>query len=329
MLTGALRREEGEDGVRPFDPARDMKAVANLIALAFGDALDPGGRAVLEEMRRVARWGPLLWWLYWPGSTRGVPHGFVWIESGRVVGNVSLRRAPGWGGYLVGNVAVHPERRGRGIGRGLVEKALERIAACGGRWVGLEVRTDNEVARGLYERLGFRDVGRTLHMLRRADAPWTGEPPERSSLRRARHGEGVALFGIARRLVPEPQRPIVGTSRAAYRLGWERTLDMWLAGRREAWWVIEREGGAIEGGVRAVRERRRRPDSLEVLVDPASSGRFEPLLVWRGMASLCHSEAGKAVETIIPAPEEGLVRAFEEAGFRRLRTLLQMRLDLA
>lgn len=60
----------------------------------------------------------------------------------------------------LGNVAVAPEARGAGIGRALVEAALERVRLRGSRECFLEVRESNRVAQDLYLDLGFETVGR-------------------------------------------------------------------------------------------------------------------------------------------------------------------------
>jgi ribosomal-protein-alanine N-acetyltransferase len=57
------------------------------------------------------------------------------------------------------NVAVHPERRGVGTGRALVEDVIAEARGGSARLISLEVRAGNVVARRLYRRLGFRDVG--------------------------------------------------------------------------------------------------------------------------------------------------------------------------
>ncbi len=57
------------------------------------------------------------------------------------------------------NVAVHPERRGSGLGRHLVESVIAESRRTGARTMFLEVRAGNVVARRLYRRLGFRDLG--------------------------------------------------------------------------------------------------------------------------------------------------------------------------
>ena len=74
------------------------------------------------------------------------------------------------GGYLVGravagegeimNLAVAPEHRREGLGARLLEEGLGLLRARGARQVYLEVRAGNEAARALYERRGFRPVGR-------------------------------------------------------------------------------------------------------------------------------------------------------------------------
>jgi ribosomal-protein-alanine N-acetyltransferase len=56
------------------------------------------------------------------------------------------------------NVAVHPARRGRGVGETLLRHVLGQ-AASRGAGVVLEVRMANLAARRLYGRLGFRARG--------------------------------------------------------------------------------------------------------------------------------------------------------------------------
>jgi ribosomal-protein-alanine N-acetyltransferase len=60
----------------------------------------------------------------------------------------------------VTNLAVHPARRGQGVGRLLLGTLLVRHRALGARRAFLEVRPGNAEARRLYAGLGFREVGR-------------------------------------------------------------------------------------------------------------------------------------------------------------------------
>ena len=57
-------------------------------------------------------------------------------------------------------LAVDPGQRRRGIGQELLEEAMRHAVRQGAQMMTLEVRVSNEPARRLYEKLGFRIVGR-------------------------------------------------------------------------------------------------------------------------------------------------------------------------
>jgi ribosomal-protein-alanine N-acetyltransferase len=58
------------------------------------------------------------------------------------------------------NIAVHPGHRDKGLGSFLLDWVIERAETVGVRNLYLEVRASNERAAGLYERRGFREIGR-------------------------------------------------------------------------------------------------------------------------------------------------------------------------
>jgi ribosomal-protein-alanine N-acetyltransferase len=53
------------------------------------------------------------------------------------------------------NIAVHPARRGQGIGRALLSECIRRAARAGAALIFLEVRAGNEAAERLYRSMGF------------------------------------------------------------------------------------------------------------------------------------------------------------------------------
>lgn len=57
------------------------------------------------------------------------------------------------------NIAVHPARRGRGIGRALLSECIRRAARAGASLLFLEVRAGNEAAQRLYRSMGFEFRG--------------------------------------------------------------------------------------------------------------------------------------------------------------------------
>lgn len=82
---------------------------------------------------------------------------YLAVERGRIVGRAQTN-ARGWERDQIGGVFVIPERRGRGIGRAVVQALLAEIFAAG-RGAALFVKEGNRAARRLYDGLGFRDEG--------------------------------------------------------------------------------------------------------------------------------------------------------------------------
>lgn len=79
--------------------------------------------------------------------------------EGRLVGYLmNLRRRNASATHL-GSIAVAPDAAGNGVGKRLLAEAEADAAAHGAKRLRLEVRADNDAARGLYETLGYRDTG--------------------------------------------------------------------------------------------------------------------------------------------------------------------------
>ena len=78
--------------------------------------------------------------------------------DGRVLGYVGAMLAADEG--YISNVAVDPEHRRQGIGGALIEKLVSMAAERGLAFLTLEARASNAPALALYEKYGFRPVGR-------------------------------------------------------------------------------------------------------------------------------------------------------------------------
>lgn len=73
------------------------------------------------------------------------------------------KKIVGYGGFWhvldeahLGNIAVHPEYRRRGIGEGILKELVEEAKSKGANLMTLEVRECNIAGRALYEKSGFR-----------------------------------------------------------------------------------------------------------------------------------------------------------------------------
>lgn len=99
----------------------------------------------------------------WPEDTlrahrTGENHVFLAaVEGEETLGYISLTYVLDEG--YIGNVAVSPTARRRGVGLALVEEMTSRAKALGLAFLTLEVRESNHAARTLYARCGYRDVG--------------------------------------------------------------------------------------------------------------------------------------------------------------------------
>ena len=93
-----------------------------------------------------------------PADVGGVAVGAAWART-------LTRDEPGYG-YVADDVpelgmAVAAGRRGAGVGAALLAALLDRARAAGAPAISLSVEDGNVRARTLYERHGFRVVGRT------------------------------------------------------------------------------------------------------------------------------------------------------------------------
>ncbi|KTG08811.1 ribosomal-protein-alanine acetyltransferase [Haloprofundus marisrubri] len=80
----------------------------------------------------------------------------------RVVGYVVADVTPNYGRDIghVKDIAVHPDARGRGLGRMLLQQSLVSMTLGGAKLVKLEVREHNDPAKALYESEGFEPLRR-------------------------------------------------------------------------------------------------------------------------------------------------------------------------
>jgi ribosomal protein S18 acetylase RimI-like enzyme len=79
--------------------------------------------------------------------------------GGAIVGVACISVATWNRRAVVEDLAVHPDRRGRGVGRALIEALEERARVGGARCLWLETQNINVPAIGFYRRLGFRFCG--------------------------------------------------------------------------------------------------------------------------------------------------------------------------
>lgn len=88
---------------------------------------------------------------------------FVAEADGRVVGYVTTRVDRESGHGRIPNLAVAEERRGEGLGRKLIEHALEYLRGEGMYYAMIETMAQNAIGNHLYPSCGFKEVARQVH----------------------------------------------------------------------------------------------------------------------------------------------------------------------
>lgn len=318
-----------------MDPLKDLAGVADLIEEAFATDLDSSGQSALRELRWLARLKPLLWWMV----TFNPEHsdflsGFVWDEDGKVVGNITVNQtSPGGRRWLISNVAVSKNYRGRGIARGMMYAALELVKELDGVSVSLQVRADNVTARHLYDTLGFKAIAaHTFLRLKRVPAATEALFPQGITFRPRR--PGVAETRQAHQLAcatvstaVQKEWPI-GHSR--FRLGLaeqlNKLLNVLLGGPASAYWVVE-EGARFVGMLNITAGLMGQRHGLELYVHPDWRGQLETPLISRALNYLYPwRKRGVRVKHSADHPEA--VEAFKALGFEEEQTLVWMKLEI-
>jgi GNAT superfamily N-acetyltransferase len=308
--------------IRHLDAARDMPGILDLIEMGFGEELDPHGWKMLHRMRQLYQPNPL---------TRAVANvaleatGFVWAENGQILANLSLRKAypRGARGRLIGNVVVHPDHRGRGIGRALMETAIEAAREQDAAWVGLEVRADNDVACQLYQHLGFRPVGITEHLVRPDGLAWPPSVRPQANWRRSRSQDQAQWRHLATLVHTYDQRLVLELrTDLAQSRGLEGWLSRWFNRQSEQARVHVDHRGAIDLAAHVETDRGYRYHNWDMLMHPGSDERGAQELVDQCLAATRRYPPWPVVTIVADQPV--LLTMLQRAGFRRHRTLQQM-----
>ncbi len=299
-----------------------MPTVLDLIEIGFRAELDPRGWKMLRQMRHIARSNTLSRAVHSAGRDAV---GFVWVEDGQVIGNLSLRHAQprSHHGRMIGNVVVHPDWRGHGIGRALMERAIQAVQEQDVRWVGLEVRASNLVACQLYEHLGFRPVGRTVHLLRPNSMEWPQPSQPALAWRRSKPRDDTHWKRLAATMHSHDQRLVLEIAAQPFQFGrLEHHLSLWLSRQREQAVLHEDDAGAVTMAIQLQTDRRFRFHVWELLAAPELGDCDAQKIVNQCLDRMKRLPPWPAIAMI---PEQSpLVDHLTAIGFEHHRTLQQM-----
>lgn len=319
--------KSAESGIRPFDIGRDLRPVAELIADAFAHELDKRGSAALREMRIMSHVGALLKLLNRStGEFDDIFGGFVWVEMGKVVGNVTVQRADSAGvRWQIANVAVAPPYRGRGISRQLMLRALEYIRENGGDWAVLQVYAQNHVARTLYDRLQFEEVGGSVDM-RMARVPKL-EDEIVPKLKSFSGDQWQPLYELANSQQSGQMQWWRPPRRIDFQVTFEQMIAEWFwrsVGRRQIYRRCIQSAQRFDAAIVLTASRWRGVHQLQLWVQPEYHGQHEGTLLQWALATL-QDYPRWPVALTLSAQHSAAILAAQRIGFEEQQTLLTMR----
>lgn len=237
-ITVSQNSRQTFNGLRPVNLQTDLAGLADLIETAFAGTIDSGGRAAIREMRQLSRLGPGLSVLSNINDlAQGMSLGYVWVADGRIIGNVSVyptnRPADLGKAWIIANVAVYPEYRGQGIATQLMQASMNMIRERSGGTAVLQVDLDNDSARHVYRKLGFREErawtqwSRSIHHT----VPYIETDPSLYISHR-RPSDWTAEYDLARAVRPQNQGGVdwlKPTHPSTFRRSILQRLQNWLS----------------------------------------------------------------------------------------------------
>lgn len=298
-----------------------------LLDMVFGPLINGQGIRRAGDRISIDYKPPLLRRLN-PFSPGYVP-GYVWLEDGLIVGNVSLIQSQLQGRYLIANVAVHPDYRRKGIARGLMEIAMEHVRLRKGREIFLQVRDENGSAVNLYRRLGFKAVGSVknwytstsrLKLSHTDQSAGDIRPLRRSEWRTALNLDFLSVD-------PDLTWPSPAQS-DKYDRSLVNRIETFINGSRQEIWIKEIEFGeerrSIMAGLVNLWSNWGRAMKLELRVHPATKGTIERELLTKGLLRLRNWKDGN-IRIRHPAGDDYTNQLLSEMNFKESHSLLVMK----
>jgi len=150
--------------IRPYQPS-DLEQLKRLTTDGFvGVSIDHG----IEERFGVINGHDWLWRKarHIDGDVaRDAAGVFVAEDDGQIVGYITTWQDREAGIGNIPNLAVASSHRNQGLGRALIEHALNQFRAAGLSHAKIETLAQNAIGNHLYPSLGFIEVARQVHFV--------------------------------------------------------------------------------------------------------------------------------------------------------------------
>lgn len=189
--------------------------------------------------------------------------------------------------WHVDNIAVHPDFRGQGIAKKLLDDVFQYYIDRNAERFTLEVDTTNDAAIGLYEKLGFRRYSTLYYhkMSARKLGAFRGlkEVSVPPGLRERQAGDDEALLSLYEQSIPQHIRSVEDRSVQDFQRGVLTQGTQWLKKslkRSETlhWVVEDAQRDEIVASLELSAQLRNLPHVIQLTVNPGYSDLAETLL---------------------------------------------------
>ncbi len=315
--------------LRPFKMPDDAAAFLDIIPVAFQYPENEAWSVQEDEMQNLVdsiKSMRRLWWLIRllgvvVPPLKDVFRGFVWEEDGKPVGLTNAARHGTTDSWVIGNVAVLPEYRRRGIARQLVQSCIELAKEHGAQTITLDVVDGNIPAYTLYEKLGFTHFSGSniLELESTQFAEQSMEPlPPGYELIPLKMSNWRPRFELAQRITPDIVAQYEPVEEKRYRQ--PRVLLLLLPVFLRAFGMkIQRHAILADGRIvgmcgYAGRTRSGGVNEIFLQLDPAHV-HLAPCLLKRIVGDVLEASPDRRVEFTVPHWQPTIIETTEQMGF--------------
>ena len=328
MVASAVSKPNSSfKGIRPFDPTRDLFGVGQVLEESFR----PEGNFPLAGIPFLRDVGVFMWTLGYAPMFPERVSGFVYIEEGKIVGNVTLTLDQGHlDRYFVSNVAVRIVNRRRGIARELMQTAIAELRRQGVNWILLNVRPNNPEAIQLYEQLGFQHVEMNGEWSICKTSAMPLEVELKGEVRPLRSSDHLAVKELIRAATPANVLQFRAPRIAPFSLDWDdrvaELISDFFVGQTSRRWAVERNGKLI-AILFLCAQRGPFRHRLAMQVHPDARGEIESQLIAYAFQKL-ENFLSREIRAAGTSRHPEMIGAMERAGFEFRNGLTLMALAL-
>jgi ribosomal protein S18 acetylase RimI-like enzyme len=326
--------------LREFKFPADANVLVDLIPKAFDYPENPAWnfRAderdnMIDSMKMIKRMWPVLsLTAMLVPPLRNAMRGFIWEEGGQPVALVNTGTQNNTGRWFIGNVAVLPEYRRRGLARKLVEAAIKLAQGQRATLISLDVIRGNDPAYKLYETLGFEHYETSVELdFEQPTPPPVVALPNEYTITPLDRFDYRIRYEFVKRITPEHvQRyePVV-EDQFKIPLAVRPIVLMFsqMGGSRSDQAVVRhRQSGQVVALLRySARTRSGGVNSVSIKLDPQQA-QLAPALVSHVMHTVWALSPQRRITAAAESWQPAVVQAYCEAGFTVNHEMLTMAL---